>query len=176
MLEITTRSFIRALRNYSPGTSLRVLLSTVKSPEFSGIFFMYQDGDFYNDAHSKTMQDELEGEEMWYRKQFQAFYEILGNRHVRLTALVHRGGDNPTGELRSTGLVARKRGLTLEACLRFPCRWKIGNTGETLVGYSPSPPPLGSLILILPCSIVQLPCLQDLQDHPTSYRRIACPS
>ena len=95
-LEIAAKSLIGVLSRRTPATapgSFKTMLSTVKSPAFSDVFFVYREGDFYNDRCPKNARDEG----IWYRRQFEVFRKILDVGGFRLTALVRREGDDPMG-------------------------------------------------------------------------------
>ena len=158
-LEIAAESLIEVL-NGTGGTlataprSFRTMFSTVSSPAFSDIFFVYRQGDFCPHPGNAGV------EAMWYRRQFEVFHHILNAGDFWLTALVCREGDDPMEELFRAAPLARAKGLVLDSY--FPCRWQGGNTKENLVGYAP-------FEIIHSNSkhrIATLPFLQDFQGSP----------
>jgi len=143
-LGIPAKSFIGVLRGRAPATvlpSFKAVLSTIKSRAFPEVLFIYEGGDFYNDAHPKNARGEVEDEETWYlQQQLKVFYELLDVGGFRLRIFVLCECDDVVLELRRAAAVAKAKGSTTlvpRFGSNFPCLRHTWNTGEILVGYAP---------------------------------------
>ena len=109
-LEITADSIMRVLGDRAPAaipSSFRAMLSSIKSPIFSDVVVVYQQGDFYNDLYPTTMSAD---EESWYHRQFEVFRAMHEARDYRLVLSASRAGDDSVRELKRAVAVERAKG------------------------------------------------------------------
>jgi hypothetical protein len=112
-LKITVGSLIAALINHTPATtssSLRAVLSTIKSPVFSKVVFVYQETDLYHCLCSRGLDVMSSGEAAWYRMQFDAFREVYKARDFRLVLQAWCLSDRSVRELKRAVAAETVRG------------------------------------------------------------------
>ena len=101
--------------NHTPdvaSSSLRTMLSTIESPVFSKVVFVYQETDFYHFLRfPDTLPDIMSpGEAVWYRMQFDAFREMHKARDFRLVLQASRVSDRSMRELKQAVAAETARG------------------------------------------------------------------
>ena len=125
-LKITAQSLIEALRDRAPATtssSLRAILSTIKSPAFSDVLVVYHAHEFCNAVYNKDRRAELGEEDEWYYKQFDAFREMYKARDFRLVLRTWHVSDNSVQELERAVTAEKARGgLPLEILVTHTLR------------------------------------------------------
>jgi hypothetical protein len=60
------------------------VLSAIKSPVFSKVVVVYQEGDSYRVVHSGYSRSAIKGEAAWYHRQFDVFHEMYKARDFEL--------------------------------------------------------------------------------------------
>jgi hypothetical protein len=112
-LTITAQSLITALRSRPPATtpsSLRAVLSTIKSPTFSKVVVVYRESNFYHSVYSSDAQAALEGEAAWYRRQFDTYREMYKGRDFQLVLQASHVSDDSMRELERAVVAEKVRG------------------------------------------------------------------
>ena len=112
-LTISAWSLITTLRSCPPATvpsSLRAVLSTIKSPAFSEVVVVYWESNFYHSVYSRDAQAVLEGETAWYRRQFDTYREMYKGRGFRLVLRAMRVSDVSVRELKRAVAAETARG------------------------------------------------------------------
>ena len=161
-LKITVGSLIAESMNRTPTTtsgSLRAAVSTIKSPVFSKVVFVYQETDFYHflrfpDALPDIMSP---GEAVWYRMQFDAFREMHKARDFRLVLQASRVSDRSVRELKQAVAAETARG---------------GLPPELLVIYPGAEPAVSSIQILSPRgSHVLTPNTFNSRSDASGFRR-----
>jgi hypothetical protein len=113
-LKITAQSFIVALgESATTSSSLRVVLSTIKSPTFSDVFIDYETYNFCNNMYHSDQRAEPGEEDEWYRRQFDAFREMLKAGDFRLVLRAWNVSDDSMREFERAEAAENARGELL---------------------------------------------------------------
>ena len=122
-LEITASSIMGVMGVRAPTaipSSFKTMISSIKSPVFSDVVVIYQQGDFYNDlypAHTST------NEESRYHRQFKVLREMHKARDYRLVLSASCVGDDSVRELKRAVAVERaKGGLPSQIAVEYTLR------------------------------------------------------
>jgi hypothetical protein len=108
-------SLVAALTDRAPATtpsSLRAVLSTIKSPAFSEVVVIYRECDFYHSVYGRTEDTKaaLGEESAWYERQFDVFREMYKARNFRLVLWAYHVGHDSMRELQRVVAAETTRG------------------------------------------------------------------
>ena len=112
VLAITAESLIGVLALRRPATTssaFKALLSTIRSPVFSGVIVVYREGDSYDGALCKFGR-EIGDKEAWYHGQFDVFRAMNEARDYQLALVVDHAGYGLVGDLERAAVVEQAKG------------------------------------------------------------------
>ena len=112
-LKISVGTLVEALMNHTPdvaSSSLRTMLSTIESPAFSKVVFVYHENDFNHFLSDARLDVMSSGEAAWYRMQFDAFREVCKAGDFRLVLRAWCLSDRSVRELKRAVAAETARG------------------------------------------------------------------